>query len=185
MLFFFQNCLYVCGLSLEQTQGGTNQHFLLMRQGHTLYHPISTELQKPTSGVTSLRKQYCRLSDPPIWLISHYYCKAFPNDFTYKIWTRDVLTMWRMWRKRSKHEARSVRKNSIWPNVCSICCCASTWHPTTHAEQEFDFGHSNKSIVSTDPWGDQFALLWFQAFQQGWIEDKGPLAAAGGLAMFF
>lgn len=72
-------------------------------------------------------------------------------------------------------------------NKClnAVCCGASSWHSTAHGEQKLDIGHSNKSIVSTDPWGDQFAPPpHFQAFQQGWIEDRGPDAAAGGSAMF-
>lgn len=49
------------------------------------------------------------------------------------------------------------QKQRLTKCLNSVCCPASTWHPTTHGELELDIGHSNKSIVSTDPWGDQFA----------------------------
>lgn len=89
--------------------------------------------------------------------------------------------------KKNKQTQDMVYQQKQHLNKClnAVCCGASSWHSTAHGEQELDIGHSNKSIVSTDPWGDQFAPPpHFQAFQQGWIEDRGPDATAGGSAMF-
>lgn len=64
-----------------------------------------------------------------------------------------------------------------------IAVMPAPWKP--REKKELSMCHSNKSFVWPDPWGDQFAVPWFQTFQRGWIEDKGPLAAARGSAMFF
>lgn len=133
-------------------------------------------LQKPTSGVTSLQKQHCRQSDPLMWFISQYYwlyheagCPPTKQGLNLHTWIYSVkLHMCRQIKPRFVYNF----KQDLIKRLNGVTCRASTWHLTTRGELELDIGHSNKRIVSTDPWGDQFALLWFQAFQRGWIEDK-------------
>ena len=75
----------------------------------------------------------------------------------FKIKMQGLYVLVRDKKNKQTQDVVYQQKQHLTKCLNSVCCPASTWHPTMHGELELDIGHSNKSIVNTDPWGDQFA----------------------------
>ena len=165
------------GLSSAPWQGGTNQCFLLTRQIHTLSQPIAPKPWTPTSGVTSSGKTVLQTN-----------------------WSSDVINYWLTWpmslpsvrmnsyvavmddvKKANTRQGSSTKTASDQMPGCRLLSCQHLTSNHTHTCRARAWHWPQQQrIDSVDPWGG----VLFRAFQQGWMEDRGPVAAAGVSAVF-
>lgn len=111
-------------------------------------------------------------------------CGVAPLKVTH-LWHCVCMLWWAIRKNKQTCHAANQQKTASeqMPERCLLWCQQLTPKPHT-GSQSLTLAPATKAVSGQTPGEITLPPLHFQAFQQGWLEDRGPDEAAGGSAMF-